>query len=81
MNSIEILENLTVLKEAYKRAAKSGGVTTYTLNSGQGTTNVKQASLKELREEIQYYEGLYNEAKAAEDGSCFTLVRGLGLWV
>ena len=81
MNSIEILENLKVLKEAYKRAAESGGVTTYTLNSGQGTTNVKQASLKELREEIQHYENLYNEAKAVEDGSCFTLVRGLGLWV
>ena len=79
MNPTEILENLQILKSAYKRAAESGGVTTYALNSGQGSTNVKQASLKELRDEIQHYESLYNEAKAIETGSCFTMVRGLGL--
>lgn len=79
MNSDEAKEMLVILKEAYKRAAKSGGVTTYTLNSGQGNTSVKQASLAELRAEIKEYESIYNELSEIEDGSNLTCIRSFGL--
>ncbi len=79
MDVNEVEEILTTLKEAYKRAAKSGGVTTYTLNSGQGNTTVKQASLAELRAEIKEYESLYNELSEIEDDSNFTCIRSFGL--
>lgn len=79
MESTEIKQILDSLKEAYNRAAKSGGVTSYSLNSGQGSSSVHQASLSELRNEIQHYEALYNETLAAENGDNFTIIRGFGL--
>mgnify|MGYP005802801507 FL=1 len=50
----ELKENISILKEAYKRAAESGGVTSYSLNSGQGSTSVTQGSLASIRAEIEY---------------------------
>lgn len=79
MTADEAKEILLILQEAYKRAAKSGGVTTYTLNSGQGNTSVKQATLAELRAEINEYERIYNELSEVEDGSNFTCIRSFGL--
>ncbi len=79
MDANEVKEILSILKEAYKRAAKSGGVTTYAFNSGQGNTSVKQASLAELRAEIEKYESLYNELSEIEDGSNFICIRSFGL--
>lgn len=79
MTADEAKEILLILQEAYKRAAKSGGVTTYTLNSGQGNTSVKQATLAELRAEINEYERTYNELSEMEDGSNFTCIRSFGL--
>ena len=58
----ELKENISILKEAYKRAAESGGVTSYSLNSGQGSTSVTQGSLASIRAELDYWTGLLNEA-------------------
>lgn len=75
---VEIEENLKILKAAYKRVAESGGVTQYSLNSGQGSTNVKQASLGEIRSEIEKFEDLYNELSAVQTGENITYIRGGG---
>lgn len=74
----EVSENITILKAAYKRVAASGGVTQYSLNSGQGSTTVKQASLSEIRAELAEMESLYNELSGIENGDNFTIIRGGG---
>ena len=77
--TIQELEGiLATLKEAYQRAAESGGVVSYSINSGQGSTNVTQASLGSLRGEIEYYSNLLNEMKEIQAGSHCTAIRGLG---
>lgn len=77
MTKEEILEIISSLKVAYKRAAENGGVTRYSINSGQGSTSVQQASLAELSAEIKKYEQMYQELDDAESGACFGIVRGL----
>lgn len=74
----EIKENISVLQEAYKRLAKSGGVTSYTLNSGQGSTTVQQASLTTIRNELTYWNQILQEE--LEYGSCShcTYIRDMG---
>lgn len=74
----EIQETLDILRAAYKRAAESGGVSQYSLNSGQGNTNVKQATLAELRAEIEKFESKYNELLEIESGGNMTYIRGAG---
>lgn len=74
----EVQETLTTLRAAYKRGAESGGVTQYTLNSGQGSTTVKSASLAEIRTEIERFESLESELLAIKDGSNFTFIMGGG---
>jgi len=75
----EIKENLTILKEAYKRAVESGGVVSYSINSGQGTTSVTQASLSQIRAEIEHFNQLLQEITMFEDGSHIAAIRGAGL--
>lgn len=75
----EIKERISILKEAYKRAAESGGVVSYSINSGQGSTSVTQATLNSLRQELQYWENLLNEVEMYDTGSHVTAIRGLDL--
>lgn len=75
----EIKERISILKEAYKRAAESGGVVSYSINSGQGSTSVTQATLSSLRQELQYWENLLNEVEMYDTGSHVTAIRGIDL--
>ena len=73
----ELNEIVLTLKAAYKRAAESGGVTSYTINSGQSTTTVSQASLKTIREELKYYEDLLAEMTMYTNGEHVIAIRSL----
>lgn len=75
----EVQEIVNSLKEAYKKAIASGGVTSYTLKSGQGESTVQQASLAEINSQLKQFSSLLNEMKAVQSGSCFTVMRGIGL--
>ena len=74
----EVQENITILKAAYKRAAESGGVEQYSLNSGQGSTTVKTSKMNEIRAELEYFKQLESELIAIQNGSNFTYMRGGG---
>lgn len=67
------------LKSALMRAAANGGVTKYTLNTGQGSTTVEQASLEQIKNTLNFYTGLLNEAIEIETGSNMVYVRDLGI--
>ena len=73
----EIKEMLAILKDAYKRAAESGGVVSYSINSGQGSSSVTSGSLSSIRQEIQYWQNLLTEVEQFETGSHVTAIRGL----
>ncbi len=75
----ELKEIIKTLNEAYMRAAKSGGVTSYTLNSGQGSTTVQQASLVSIRSELSYFRQLLNEEIEYGSGSHCIFVRDSGV--
>ena len=75
MTSTEIKEILDTLQSAIKTAIANGGVASYSINTGQTQTNVRQASLKELREEHNYWQSVYNETKGLEDGSNISYAR------
>lgn len=74
----EIKENIAALKEAYKRSLASGGVTSYTINSGQGSTTVQQASLSSIRSELAYFRNMLNERLEYESGSHCVYLRDSG---
>jgi len=75
----ELKEIISTLKEAYKRAIASGGVTSYSLSSGQGSTTVQNASLVSIRNELTYFTQLLNEEKEYGSGSHCICVRDLGV--
>lgn len=70
---------IKTLNEAYMRAASSGGVTSYTLSSGQGSTTVQQASLKSIQEQISYFRQLLNEELEYGSGSHCSYMRDMGV--
>lgn len=74
----QIKENISALNEAYLRAVKSGGVTSYTLNSGQGSSTVQQASLSSIRTELNYWKQLLQEEIEYGSGSHCTFIRDAG---
>jgi len=74
----ELKENIEILKEAYKRAAESGGVTSYSINSGQSSTNVSQASLSSIRAELEYFTSLLDETEQFESGQNCISLQGIG---
>ena len=74
----QIKENITELNEAYLRAVKSGGVTSYTINSGQGSSTVQQASLSTIRSELNYWNQLLQEELEYGSGSHCTFIRDMG---
>lgn len=73
----QIQQNLDALHSAYQNALVTGSVSSYTLNSGQGSTTVKVASATELLEQIKYWTYLKNETLAITKGSHVTIVRDL----
>jgi len=75
----EIKENIKALKAAYLKAIESGGVTSYTLKSGQGETTVQQASLATLRNELTFFTYLLNERSEYENGTGCTFIRSAGI--
>ena len=68
----QILDNL---QEAINRAIANGGITQYSINSGQSQTLVKQATLGELQNLHKYYSTQYNETLGIESGSNMNIVR------
>ena len=77
--STEIKSIISQLKTALINAAASGGVTSYTLNTGQGSTTVHSASLEQIQNSINYFQGLLNETIEIETGSNITYIRDLGI--
>lgn len=77
--SSELKGIITELKSALMRAVANGGVTKYTLNTGQGSTTVEQASLEQIQNSINFYTGLLNETLEIESGSNITYIRDLGI--
>ena len=75
----ELQSIIAELKTALLRAAANGGVTSYTLNSGQGSTTVHQASISEITNQINVYNSLLNETIEIETGSNFVYARDLGI--
>lgn len=71
----DLQENIQNIDIAIKKAIMEGGIVSYTLNSGQGSTTVRRSTLKELsdmRRELVY---LYNEKKAHYSGSNISIIR------
>lgn len=77
--SSELKNIISELKSALMRAAANGGVTKYTLNTGQGSTTVEQASLEQIQNALNYYTGLLNETLEIETGSNIVYIRDLGI--
>jgi len=75
----ELKEIIKTLNEAYLRAAKSGGVTSYTISSGQGSTTVQQASLSSIQTQLAYWRQLLTEEIEYGSGSHCTFVRDMGV--
>lgn len=81
-NAFSITELQTIiaeLKSALLRAAANGGVTSYTINSGQGSTTVHQASIEQITNQINFYNGLLQETIEIETGSNIVCIRDLGI--
>lgn len=75
----ELKEIISTLKAAYSRAIASGGVTSYTITSGQGSTTVQQASLSSIQSQLAYWQQLLNEELEYGSGSHCTFIRGTGV--
>jgi len=75
----ELKEIISTLKTAYKTALASGGVTSYTIKSGQGDNSVTQASTSTILEQLQYFTYLLNERQNLEDGTHCTFIRTAGI--
>lgn len=76
---VQLKENLANAQAAYTRLLQSGGVTSYTISSGQGSSTVQQASLKTIREEIAYWQRLLNEELEYGSGSHCSYIRDMGV--
>lgn len=74
----QLKTNLANAQEAYTRLMQSGGVTSYTISSGQGSSTVQQASLKTIREEISHWQQLLNEEIEYGSGSHCSYIRDTG---
>lgn len=73
----ELKEIIKSLKEALLRATANGGVTSYTINSGQGTTTVHQASINDITAQIKFYGELLQETVEVETGSNIAIMRDM----
>lgn len=75
----ELQEIIGELKSALIRVAATGGVTSYTINSGQGSTTVHAASLEDIQNSLTYFTGLLNELVEIESGSNMVYIRDVGI--
>ena len=75
MTSTEIKELLDKVKAAYIRSIESGGMVQYTVNSGQGQTQVRQATSSELLAQMEKLQIKYDAALDEEDGSNLMYIR------
>ena len=75
----ELQEIIGELKSALIRVAATGGVTSYTINSGQGSTTVHAASLTDIQNSLTYFMGLLNEQIEIESGSNMIYIRDVGI--
>ena len=75
----ELKEIISTLKQAHLRAISSGGVTSYTINSGQGSTTVQQASITTIQSQLAYWQQLLNEELEYGSGSHCTYIRDAGV--
>lgn len=70
-----LAQNIKNIDLAIEQAALNGGVCSYTLNSGQGSTSVKRATLKELIDMRNNLEYLYNEKREHYSGENILIIR------
>ena len=75
----ELQEIIGELKSALIRVAATGGVTSYTIKSGQGSTTVHAASLADIQDSLTYFTGLLNELVEIESGSNMVYIRDVGI--
>lgn len=73
-------QNIKNLDAAIEQAALNGGVSNYSLNSGQGSTTVKRATLKELIDMRNSLEYLYNEKKEHYSGENISIIRNSNVY-
>lgn len=73
----QIRQNINALNTAYQQSLQSGGISSYTINSGQGSTSVRCQSSAEILEQIKYWTYMENETKAHQSGSHVTIARDL----
>lgn len=73
-------QNIKNLDAAIEQAALNGGVSNYSLNSGQGSTTVKRATLKELIDMRNNLEYLYNEKKEHYSGENLSIIRNSNVY-
>lgn len=71
----EIKADLREYKELERGLIKSGGVTSYQLNSGQTTTQATQLSLNSVRSIIKDLQSELNELENMLNGGNFTILR------
>ena len=71
----QIQQNLDALNAAYQKSLAGGGVSSYTINTGQGSTTVKVSSPAELLEQIKHWTYMKNETKEHSNGSHVTIAR------
>lgn len=75
----QLRENVANCQEAYTMLLKSGGVTSYMISSGQGSSTVQQASLKTIQEQLTYWQQLLNEELEYGSGSHCSYIRDMGV--
>ena len=75
----ELREIIKTLKAAYLTALKSGGVTSYTIKSGQGENTVSQASISTIKSDLTYYTYLLNERLEYEANGGASFIRSAGI--
>ena len=68
-------QNIKNVDIAIEQATLNGGVSSYTLNTGQGSNSVKRATIKELIEMRNNLEYLYNEKKEHYSGENISIIR------
>ena len=74
----ELREIVTTLKEAHLNSIRNGGVTSYSIKTGQSETNVTQARSASILSDLKYYTQLLNEREQIESGANFTHIRSIG---
>lgn len=73
-------QNIRNLDVAIEQATLNGGISNYSINSGQGSTTVKRGTLKELIDMRNNLEYLYNEKKEHYSGENIFIIRNSNVY-